>query len=104
MARLIEALDNYYPVLHQILGDEDFEALGSAFVRAHPVGASLDPLVWPRDRWPFLRAEPPFAEQPILAEIARFEWTLAESFDAADAAVARPRRSCERRARRVGRC
>ena len=28
----------------------------------------------------------PFAEQPILSEVARFEWTLAEVFDAADAA------------------
>ena len=35
----------------------------------------------------FLASEPPFAEQPILAEIARFEWTLAEAFDSADAGV-----------------
>jgi len=86
VARLIEALRNYYPVLYQILGDEDFEALGAAFVRTHPsVHRSI--------RWygqevaAFLRVELPFAEQPILAEIARFEWRLAESFDSADAVV-----------------
>jgi len=83
VVRLIEALRNYYPVLHQILGDEDFEALGAAFVRAHPsVHRSI--------RWygqevaAFLRVEPPFAEQPILAEIAGFEWSLASAFDSAD--------------------
>ena len=86
VTRLIEALRDCYPVLHQILGDDDFEALGTAFVRAHPsVHRSI--------RWygcelaAFLRAEPPFAEQPILAEIACFEWRLAESFDSADTGV-----------------
>ena len=86
VARLIEALRNYYPVLHQILGDEDFEALGGAFVRAHPsVHRSIR--WYGREVAAFLRAEPPFAEQPILAELASFEWRLAESFDSADAGV-----------------
>jgi hypothetical protein len=35
----------------------------------------------------FLAARSPFDEQPIFAEIARFEWTLAEAFDSADAEV-----------------
>jgi len=85
-ARLIEALRDHYPVLHRILGDEDFEALAAAFVRAYPsVHRSI--------RWygqevaAFLRVEPPFAEQPILAEIAAFEWCLAEAFDSADESV-----------------
>jgi hypothetical protein len=86
VARLIEALQNYYPVLHQILGDEDFEALGTAFVRAYPsVHRSIR--WYGREVASFLRVEPPFAEQPIFAEIASFEWRLAESFDSADAAV-----------------
>jgi len=33
----------------------------------------------------FLGQCPPYAEQPILAELALLEWTLAEVFDAADA-------------------
>jgi hypothetical protein len=86
VARLTEALQNYYPVLYQILGDEDFEALGAAFVRAHPsVHRSIR--WYGREVAAFLRVEPPFAEQPILAEIACFEWRLAESFDSADADV-----------------
>jgi hypothetical protein len=83
-ARLIEALDDTYPVLHALLGDEVFVALGEEFVAAHPsVHRSI--------RWygselsEFLRQCPPYAEQPILAELALLEWTLAEVFDAADA-------------------
>jgi hypothetical protein len=34
--RLIEALDDTYPVLHAVLGDEVFAALGEEFVAAHP--------------------------------------------------------------------
>jgi len=82
--RLIEALDDTYPVLHAVLGDEVFAALGEEFVAAHPsVHRSI--------RWygsevaEFLRQQPPYAEQPIFAELALLEWTLAEVFDAADA-------------------
>jgi hypothetical protein len=86
VTRLIEALREYYAVLHQILGDEDFEALGTAFVRAH---ASVHRSIrwYGREVAAFLRVEPPYAEQPILAEIAGFEWELAESFDSADTDV-----------------
>jgi hypothetical protein len=82
--RLIEALDDTYPVLHALLGDEVFLALGEEYVAAHPsVHRSI--------RWyggevsEFLSRRPPYAEQPILAELALLEWTLAEVFDAADA-------------------
>ena len=69
------------PSCTQLLGDEMFVALGEAFVAAHPsvyrsirwYGASL------RISW---LACPPFEEQPILAEVALLEWTLAEVFDA----------------------
>jgi len=82
--RLIDALDDAYPVLHAVLGDDDFTALGEAFIAAHPsVHRSI--------RWygselaEFLRQCPPFAEQPIFSELALLEWTLAEVFDSADA-------------------
>jgi hypothetical protein len=82
--RLIEALDDTYRVLHGVLGDEVFAALGEEFVAAHPsVHRSI--------RWygselaEFLARQPPYAEQPILAELALLEWTLAEVFDAPDA-------------------
>jgi hypothetical protein len=84
--RLIDALDDTYSVLHKLLGDQTFAALGEMFVAAHPsVHRSI--------RWygselaDFMSRCPPFSEQPILSEVARFEWTLADVFDAADAAV-----------------
>ena len=99
--RLIEALDDTYSVLHKLLGDEMFAALGEMFVAAHPsVHRSI--------RWyggelaDFLLRCPPFAEQPILSEVARFEWTLAEVFDAADAAAARARGPLRPSTRRRG--
>jgi hypothetical protein len=82
--RLIEALDDTYPKLHAVLGDEVYEALGEEFVAAHPsVHRSIR---WYGGELPeFLRQCPPYAEQPIVAELALLEWTLAEVFDAADA-------------------
>lgn len=86
VSRLIETLTDHYPVLHAILGDEDFGALGASFVRAHPsVHRSIR--WYGRDIAEFLGTHLPYQEQPILAEIARFEWTLAEAFDSADADV-----------------
>lgn len=82
--RLIEALDDTYPVLHKVLGDEVFVVLGEEFVAAHTsVHRSI--------RWygselaEFLGHHPPYADQPVLAELALLEWTLAEVFDSADA-------------------
>jgi hypothetical protein len=81
---LIEALDEVYPILHWLLGDETFESLGRLFVETHPsVHRSI--------RWfggdlaAFMGETPPFADQPILSEVAVLEWTLSEVFDAADA-------------------
>jgi len=82
--RLIEALDETYPVLHRILGDEVFMALGEAFVAALPsVHRSIR--WYGRELAQFLASIVPYAEQPILSEIALFEWTLSEVFDAPDA-------------------
>ena len=82
--RLIDALDDTYPILHALLGDEMFVALGEAFVAAHPsVHRSIR--WYGRELADFLARCPPYEEQPILAEVALLEWTLAEVFDAADA-------------------
>jgi hypothetical protein len=82
--RLIEALDDTYPILHALLGDDVFSALGEEFVAAHPsVHRSIR--WYGRELSEFLGQRPPYAEQPILAELAMLEWTLAEVFDAADA-------------------
>src|SRR5580698_6600227 len=81
--RLIDALHDTYPVLHGLLGDEAWVALGEAYVAAHPS-------VFRSIRWygaelaDFMANFPPY-DQPILSEVALLEWTLAEVFDAQDA-------------------
>jgi hypothetical protein len=82
--RLIEALDDTYPMLHAVLGDEVFSSLGEAFVAAHPsVHRSIR--WYGRELAEYLRRSPPYDGQPILSELALLEWTLAEVFDSADA-------------------
>ncbi len=84
--RLIDALDDTYSVLHKLLGDETFAALGEMFVAQHPsVHRSIR--WYGRELADFMSRCPPFSERPILPEVARFEWMLAEVFDAPDAEV-----------------
>jgi hypothetical protein len=83
--RLLEALETDYPGLRAIAGDEDFEALGRAFIEANP--STFRNLRWygePLGR--FLETSPAWADRPELADMARFEWAMAMSFDALDAA------------------
>lgn len=82
--RLIDAMNEIYPVLHGLLGDEAWVELGEAYVAQHPS-------VFRSIRWyggelaDHLASCAPFSEIPILSEVARLEWTLAEVFDATDA-------------------
>jgi hypothetical protein len=82
--RLIDALHETYPVLHGLLGDEAWVELGHAYVAAHP--SVFRSIRWyGRELAEYLAASAPFSEAPILSEVARLEWTLAEVFDASDA-------------------
>jgi hypothetical protein len=81
--RLLEVLQDNFTGLHGLLGDEQFDALGRAYIDAHP---STHPSV----RWfskhleGFLRTTAPFDRQLYLAEMAAFEWAQGLVFDAAD--------------------
>lgn len=82
--RLVEALRSNYPALHQLLGDKDFDAMGSAYLRQHP--SSHSSIRWfGQELASFLQSEPPYAELPIMSELACFEWALRHTVDAADA-------------------
>lgn len=85
--RLLEALGEDYPGVHGMIGDDAFEALGTAYIDACP---SDHPSVrWFGRRLPaFLRDTPPYSEQPVLAEMACFEWAQGEVIDAADSPAA----------------
>jgi hypothetical protein len=83
-ARLTEALDDVYPILHQILGDETFASMAELFIDAHP--SEHRSIRWyGSELADYLAEQQPFAREPALAELARFEWTLSEVFDASDA-------------------
>ncbi|XZG70991.1 HvfC/BufC N-terminal domain-containing protein [Chitinibacteraceae bacterium HSL-7] len=84
--RLIEALRTNHPVLHQLLGDDDFDALALGYLAAYP---SQHPSIrwFGADLARFLAHTEPFAAVPAMAELARFEWALRHAIDAANAAV-----------------
>ena len=70
--RLLEALATDFSGLHTLTGDEQFDQLGRAYIDACPSHHfSL--------RWyghgvaEFLQRTPPYAEYPVLAEMAEFE-------------------------------
>jgi hypothetical protein len=83
--RLVEALEHSFPALLQLMGAEAFAVLAGSYVRAFPsVYRSIryygDQLA------AFLSTEPRYAATPLLAEMARWEWAMANVFDAADGA------------------
>jgi len=85
--RLLEVLGEDFPGLHTLLGDEEFQVMGRAYIDACP---SEHPSVrWFGARLPdFLKATPPYDGQPALAEMADLEWTQGEVTDAADSPLA----------------
>jgi hypothetical protein len=85
-SRLAEALASNFPALAQLLGEVDFQTLAQAYVRAHD--SSFFSIRFYGDRLAqFLASDAQYAAAPVLAELARWEWTLGEVFDAADAAA-----------------
>lgn len=81
--RLMEVLSNDFPVTAALLGEERFDALAIAFIQAHP---SSHPSLRH-----FGRGFADWLQQATttprnLHELARFEWTQGDVFDAADAA------------------
>ena len=83
-SRLIDALESSYPALAALLGEQDFRILGAGYVRTHDspyfsirnYGDALEE---------FLGTHADYADVPLLAELARWEWLLCAVFDAADA-------------------
>lgn len=85
--RLLEVLEDNFTGLHALMGGEEFDRLGRAYIDAHP---STHPSVrwFSRHLADFLRGTPPYGSQPYLAEMAAFEWAQGLVFDAQDAPVA----------------
>jgi hypothetical protein len=87
-SRLKKTIETDHPVLGSYLGDDLFERMASGYIAQCPsevtslrdFGKSLSD---------YLAGTKPFSDNPILAEIARFERQLLFAFDAADASCAR---------------
>ena len=82
--RLEEALGVDFPAVHTLVGDTEFRTLARAYIDAHP--SRHNSIRWfGQHLSAFLRTEPHYAKQPVLAEMASFEWALGLALDAADA-------------------
>lgn len=83
-SRLGEALEADHPVLSSYLGDDLWTKFCRGYIDAHPSRVrSLRHFGESVPDW--LAATPPFSGHPLLAELARFERSLLDAFDAADA-------------------
>lgn len=81
--RLIEALQDTFPALHTLLGDEEMFKLGNAYIDAWP-SKHFSIRYFGHQLAHFLDQAESYKAQPVLAEMAHFEWLLRDAFDAAD--------------------
>ncbi len=84
--RLLEALETDYPGLRARLGADAFRDMGLAYLDRHP---SRHPSIrWFGAHLPrFLSETAPYANERLLADLARFEWSQSEVFDGRDSPV-----------------
>lgn len=78
------ALGAAYPVLAQLIGDENFAPLARHFWRRHPPSRG-DMACWGDGLAGFLEASSQLADEPYLGDVAHIEWALHEAATAADA-------------------
>lgn len=81
-SRLAEVLENNFPMMARLLGKDQFGELARCYVEGHP--SRRFSVRWYGDELDdFLAGFDPYARQPALAELARWEWSMAHAFDAA---------------------
>jgi len=82
-ARLVEALGTTYPVLKVTLGDEEFERQMQLYIDSTP-SRHYSVRYYGAEIAHRMMAEGPDGAGQALAELARWEWALADVFDAPD--------------------
>jgi hypothetical protein len=82
--RLLEILENDFPKLYTLMGDEAFDILGGLYIAAYP-SQHFSARYFGQHLAQFLNEEPTYAKQPYLAEMANFEWALGNTLDAENA-------------------
>ena len=77
---------NDHELLHLYLGDEMFDEMGHAYVKARP--SEHPNLRWFSQALPeFLETAEPYCDHPVLSDLAALEKALNDAFDAAEAPV-----------------
>jgi Putative DNA-binding domain len=85
-SRLVEAMRNDHELLHLYLGDEMFDEMAHAYVKARP--SEHPNLRWFSQGLPdFLKSAAPYSDHPVLSDLAALEKALNDAFDAAEGAV-----------------
>src|SRR5205814_1220487 len=82
-SRLVEAMRNDHELLHLYLGDETFDEMGHAYVKARP--SEHPNLRWFSQGLPeFLKSAEPWCNHPVLSDLASLEKALNDAFDASE--------------------
>ena len=85
-ARLVEILTEDFEGLHMLLGDENFFQTMADYIDAYP--STSRSVRWLGQHLPvWLRHSETWATQPVVADMAAFEWMIGLAFDAPDAAL-----------------
>jgi hypothetical protein len=83
-SRLTEALEANYPAVAKLLGERDFQELATEYIAAHD-SRFFSIRYYGHSLAQFLASNPRYKSVPFLAELARWEWTMNDVFDSADA-------------------
>jgi hypothetical protein len=83
-SRLIEVLESSYPVLANLLGEADFQTMAAKYVATHE-STFFSVRHYGHQLADLLAADAEYSKAPLLAELAKWEWAMADAFDAADA-------------------
>lgn len=87
--RLIDALEQDYPVLQQLLGTERFRKTAHSYIEKYP-STSFTLRYFGQHLSAFIHNTDIGQQQPCLAELATFEWQLTDIFDLSDCPTACP--------------
>ena len=86
-ARLNEVLANDFPTILVAIGEDYFNLLASEYIKAHPskyFSLRYFGAAFPNFIADLIQQETTWKEMPWLYELAVFEWSLGQAFDAAD--------------------